>query len=271
MFYKITFFLLFFLPDSSKVSAQLFHENTRDLSMGNSTVAFPSQHNFSKNIAVVPSENLLVGIEAINYYFIKNLSPVYISIQKSINEKTSLLLTVGRIGTEAFNEKLVETGISKKLGTKFSAGIKLQLHQRNFQDANYDVEYYFLPEAGFYSSPINNLGIGVIIRNPLRLRMNKNDPFSQPAMLNTGLSYKTSDKLLMAFSFEQKTNRPLSYHAGIEYLLYPVFAIRVGWHTAPVTQSFGVMLGLKGFTIDLGIQSMTITGNSTALSITFKL
>ena len=175
------------------------------------------------------------------------------------------------MGNNHFSEQFFETGIAKKLGRIFSAGIKFQYHQWLLNEQRYENSSVIIPEIDLYAEPLKDFSFGVIIRNPVRVRMSTIEKKKLPAMIDPGISYKVSDKLILAISTIQLSDRPISCQAGVEYKFHPRLSLRFGWHTDPVCESYGFELMLSKLKLDLSLQTHPFLGNSTSLALTFPL
>ena len=251
---------------------QLQTISARDQAMGNSSVACISDNFIPVNIAATSEiKNTSLNFSVANKYFIKELSPVFLSIVKPFKNDFSVLAGLGRIGNSQYSEQLYEGGIVKKLAQKFSAGIKIQFHQWIISESQYKSSRCFIPEASLFANPLKNIFFGVIIRNPVRVRMNTIEKNKLPAVINTGLSVKVSDKLLFACSAIQQSDETLSFQTGVEYSFHPRFLLRTGFHTLPLCESFGISLKLSKVFIELSLQTHPVLGNSSTIALTMPL
>jgi hypothetical protein len=268
---KINFLIPVILILAIKSQAQMQIANVRDEAMGNATVACIHTSGIPKNISLLPeSENNYIVLSCTNKYFIKELSPVFLNVSKKLKNNFSVVVGVGRVGGESFAEQFFEGGVAKMLGPKFSVGLKFQYYQWVLNESHYNSSSAFIPEIDLYASPLKNLNFGVVIRNPVRSRMNTIEN-KLPAEINPGASYKISNKVLIAFSVKEKSDEPLSCQAGVEYEFHQKFSLRIGWHTLPVSESLGFCLKLSKFNIDYSIQSHPQLGYSSSLGLSLAL
>ena len=246
--------------------------DVRDMAMGQASVACAPLYGNSKNISfIIPENKTQVICTASNKYLIKDLSPVFVAVSKSFNNNFAIITGIGRIGNNSFSENFIEAGIAKKLGQTFYAGIKIQYHQWILNDSYYQNSHAFIPSIGLFSNPLKNLFFGVVIRNPVRSRMNAIEKNKLPAEINPGISVKVSDKVLVALSVTQQSNLSLSTQFGLEYLFHPKLFFRVGCHTVPASESFGFGLKMKKINLDIALETHPILGNSSAIALIFLL
>ncbi len=271
---NIKLFLLFsFLIITNLNSfAQLQRVDVRDLAMGNATVGCIPSYGPAKNSSYIQSDKKsIINLTASNNFFIKDLSPAFLSFYKSFNERTAIYSDIGKIGNKSFSEQFIETGISKKLGQKFYASILIQYHQWIINESIYENSHALVPLVGLFTIPIKNLCFGVLIRNPVRVRMNAIEQNKLPVEINTGISYKVSEKVLIAISAKQRSQQVLSTHLGLEYIFHSNLYFRFGWQTLPVSESFGFGLKLNRIYLDMAIKTHPTLGNSSSVSLTFSL
>jgi hypothetical protein len=268
---KSLLFFLFQLSICINACGEIFSSDARDMAMSNSSVAALPSYGFSKNMAFIPAQKKsYITMTVFNKYLLKDLSPVFLNYVKSFN-KFSISTGIGRTGNDNFSEQMLEAGIAKKLGEKFYAGIKIEYHRWILSDANYPQNHVLIPSAGIYTNPLKNLSLGVIIRDPVRSRMSAIETTKLPALLNPGLSLKVSEKIIVATSVIQQSSKPLSTQFGLEYFFHPRLVFRCGWQTLPSSESLGFALLLNHLSIDFGLQTHPLLGNSFAIAISLPL
>ena len=267
------FFLFSFLTITNLNSfAQLQKIDVRDLAMGNSTVACMPTYGLAKNSSYIQSDKKsIINLTVSNNFFIKDLSPVYVSFYKSFNDRTAIFSGIGKMGNKSFSEQFIETGIAKKLGQKFYASISIQYHQWIINESLYENSHALITTICAFANPIKNLCFGVLIRNPVRVRMNAIEQNKLPAEINIGISCKISEKVLFAISANQQSQKDLSTQLGIEYIFHSNLYFRFGWQTLPVSESFGFGLKMNRIYLDMAIKTHPTLGNSSTVGLTFSL
>jgi hypothetical protein len=264
--------LLFNFSITGLTSAQIQISDSRDMQLGNASIACLPSYGISKNIAYIDeSGRSFLSMNITNKYSINKYSPIQLSFIKSFNGKTSVRAGISKTGTNNFSEQYGEIGIAKKLGENFYAGIKLQYYIWTFNETNFENNQAIIPSAGFYAKPLKNLSFGVNIRNPVRSRMNAIEVNKLPAQINPGISLKVSDKIKLACSLMQENEQPLSTQFGAEYFFHRNLIFRCGWQTITFSQSFGFALQTRWMIMDFGIQTNSILGNSYSFSLSFPI
>jgi hypothetical protein len=253
------------------MQAQLQISNARDNAMSNSTVATAPAYGIPVNNAII-NNSIKTNISAtvLNKYYLSELSSASIGYIKNFNSTTGISFGIACTGTKAASEQSAAIGIAKKVNSKVSIGIKASFHRWQFEDSYYPVSQTILPEVHVVASPIKKLCLGVIIRNPVRSRMNAIEQ-KLPATIISGFSYLISDKVTLASSLTQKSNDTFSIQSGVEYMFHSKIFIRAGWQTYPLSQSFGFGLNISKFFIDVSIQTQQHLGNNSSVSLIFNL
>jgi len=90
-------------------------------------------------------------------------------------------------------------------------------------------------------------------------------------MINPGISTKISEKISVALSISQQSDLPLAVQFGGEYFYQSALFLRFGFHSVPVSETFGFGLKIKNLNLDAAIQTHSQLGNSTSIALTFLL
>lgn len=265
--------LLILLLFSCKfVCAQQYLTDARSVAVSNSFVAAGQETGIPLNIALLLNQNKsFVEVTAINKYSIKELTTLSAAFAKKINSNNSLFFAIARNGTNMFAEQIVDAAISKRIAAKFSTGVRLKYHQWKTNDSKYSNYQTFIPELSFHVNALSTINLGVIVRNPVRSRIDANEKKKLPAEIIAGVSALVSNKLIFSISSKSVTEKPSSVQAGIEYKYVSQFVLRAGYQSLPVSQSFGCELSLPNYNVAISIQTQSQLGLSSAISLTFQL
>ncbi len=272
MIYKTSFpfFLIVFLSIPAFAQLEIF--DARDFGMASSTVGSEPLNSISINPSIqTKGKKHFISIHAINNYSINELSPISLKFQNKLGENNTLIAGIGKMGGKYFSQQYFEAGLSKSLGPKLSAGIKVSYHTWIIPEANIENTHAWIPELGIYSIPFKDFSFGVIVRNPVRSRMTTIAGNKIPAEINPGISIMLSEKLILACSAIQVNNQPINLQTGMEYRMHKTLILRCGIRTLPLSQSFGMTIKISDFNLDIGFRTNPYLGNSTALALTFSL
>ena len=272
MLYKTSFTCSLLIVLGLHTFAQLEIFDVRDFGMGSSSVGSESINSISKNPSIQPIDGKnYFSCNVINNYTIRELSPFSLKYQHKFGENNCLLAGIGKMGGKYFSEQYFEVGVSKHLGSKLSAGIRLNYSTWIIPESTIENSKTWEPELGIFANPFQNFFFGVIIRNPVRFRMTTIASNNMFAEINPGISFRISEKLIIAGSVLQINNQPVNVQTGIEYRFHKILFLRCGIRTNPLTQSFGISLKMSCFNLDMGLRTNPYLGNSTAMALTFAL
>ena len=267
----ICWFLIIQIPVFSK--AQVVYNNTvREIGIGGSPIAFSFVTCINSNPSFIPeNNNLLVSAMVVSNYSIVELNSYALYYQNKIGSNQRLTLAIINTGNNIFSQKQAEAAIGKTIGKKITAGLKLSFIESTLKDKFYKNSYTITPDVAFNLNPFKNIYIGVLVRNPVRSRMNANEGRPLPSEIISGITYKVSEKLILHTSVKQRSDELPSILSGIEYLYHEHLTIRAGYHTAPISQSLGFSLKIHPLIIELSISTHPFLGYTSGAGIIFSL
>lgn len=186
-------------------------------------------------------------------------------------KKNAIITSVSRSGNNAYNELVVSSGLSKSLGRKIKAGVKLSYMQWRYGDEQYADEQAVLPEAGIIIDFYKGISFGCqLINFRSLLGRNKSQNRILASTIISGIAVPISKEVTIAVSAIQNDNYPLTGGIGCEYK-GSRFALRCGIKTTPFSPSFGFCFLLKRYRIDSSCMLHPQLGNSIGTSISFSL
>lgn len=267
LFIQFILFLLF-----SESVGQIRIGTCRDRAMAGASIASAAPIGIPLNIAAInPAHDGSISADICNRYTLNELTQYSLSIMKIIKSNLLLQTGLGRIQNPAFTQQVIELGVAKKLGRKFSAGVKMQWMQWMLDDNYYNDSHYILPEAFLHVTPFQNVSFGAIIRNPTRVRLDAASYQSLPAEIHIGVCAHLSEKTSLNGSLKQISDSEMSYQLGVEYIFSSKLFLRTGYHTLPATESIGLGFLLKKFALEVSFETNSVLGISSASSISFSL
>jgi hypothetical protein len=267
---QVSFLIILFL--SLQLSAQLPANDIRDLALSGSSVALPPRGSITENTAILPEDKAVrISSGVVNNYSIPQLNLFSLRLRKKIGEGSSFTAAVLGDGNNILNRRFYELGLGKSLGKKFSAGIRLVFCQWIPGDAYYSKSSSVIPEISLYSNPFPGIYFGALIRNPVRVRMNAIESSRLPAEIQNGICCRLSDKIHLTGSLHQASDRPLSWHSGVEYAIIENLSLRTGYSSRPVSQSIGFGLRMVKMNLDIALFTHAQLGNSGGIALTFRL
>ncbi len=160
-------------------------------------------------------------------------------------------------------------GYSKKLGTKFSAGIELEYLNLSLP-GQYGNGGAFTFEAGIISFPVPNLSIGAHVFNPVKAQFPNQDDESIPTVFKTGLEYLFGEKVTVGIELEKTLTYSPNIKAGIDYNFYKNLYLRIGGASAPYQYSFGFGLDVFSVKADIAFSYIDPIGSISHISLSYS-
>ncbi|MDH5476356.1 MAG: hypothetical protein OEX22_11740 [Cyclobacteriaceae bacterium] len=142
-----------------------------------------------------------------------------------------------RLGDNLFNQQLISMGFANRFGIA-SIGIKANYLQYNIEGfANNSVPFF---DIGGIVELTPQLFIGAYIVNVTQTKLStfQNERF--PTLLDAGLSYRPTEKLMINVEIEQDLDFSPTFKAGLGYTPIKNLSIRTGINTSPNRQFFGL-------------------------------
>jgi len=168
-------------------------------------------------------------------------------------------------GYSQYNEMQAGLAFGRSFTKYFSLGIQINyLHTQiagNYGNAS-SVNF----EVGILSQPINNLFIGAHIYNPSRSKIGEE---KMPTILDLGISYMFSDKVLFAVGTEKDLDQEAIFKAGLDYKLIEFVSLRAGISTNPSKYSFGIGFHYKSIDAHVGFLNHQTLGFTPSFTLSY--
>lgn len=157
---------------------------------------------------------------------------------------------ISNYGGQLFNQQNIGIGFSNTLGIA-SFGIKVNYFQTNIE--GFGRSGSPVMEFGGVAALGPNLFFGAHIYNFTRTKYSKASQDYLPTAVKAGLSYRSSEKLMINVEAEKEILLLPQFKMGIEYNLLQKFWARSGIHTNPNNLFFGMGFKPKQFHIDYAL------------------
>ncbi len=175
-------------------------------------------------------------------------------------------LQLGYFGFDLYNEQKIGLAYSRKLMDKLSLGVQFDF--LNTQIKEYGNQGVFTFEVGLLSPITKQISLAFHLYSPMRVELVDQEYI--PTALKFGVSYKPSSKVLLTAELEKEGSRKPVVKGGLEYLIHPSLALRLGASTNPTLFSFGVGYQIKNqVQIDIASTYHQVLGFSPGVSIRF--
>ncbi len=240
----------------------------RSASLGGVSVVLEGVWSVTGNPAAIPGrKGIAAGVGIRNYYLAGDLNSGTAVI--AWNTKAGGLgLAVTADGSRHYREITAGLGYGKNFGKRFAAGIRIDYFrwQAGREYGNRNAASF---SAGVTFRAGNQTILGLMVRNPVPVRLRGTPSFFLPWEVSAGIGIKPAANLLLCAEISRKKNTPLSFRAGMEYQAGKPIALRIGLSGMPLQMSFGAGLKWGRILIDIAASYHIPLGLSPSLAMTY--
>ncbi|MBN8650888.1 MAG: hypothetical protein J0L67_05655 [Cytophagales bacterium] len=258
-------FALVKIANAQSISTQM---GARGLGMGNATNGLVYEWGLFNNVGSI---GLLTETTASAAYHIQSRLAYANRMAFVFNTPLRFgVISVGafRFGDDVYNEHVVSTGFSNKFGNT-SLGAKINYIQ--YQAQGFGTRRAISFDFGGITQLTDVISISASITNLTQSQIDfENEKEALPTRLTAGLTFRLSDKLLVATELEKDLLFPASWRTGLEYEFKSKFFARTGFNLQPTSGFFGLGANRKLLHADYAIQFNALTGASHQASVTYK-
>lgn len=256
------------IPIAALASNENFPVGARAAALGNASAPLSDVWSAAHNQAGLGFvRNTTAGIYYENRFLLKELSIRSGAVAIPVKAGT-IGLSLTDFGFALYKENKYSLSFAKAFSKTFSIGMALDYFSTRVAEGNGNFGAV-VGELGIQAKPIHNLVIGAHLYNPTRSRLGKNTTERIPTILQLGMSYSFSPKVLVIAETEKDLSKKAIFKAGIEYQPLNNFYLRIGMSTEPVLTSFGFGVHLKNFQIDLSANYHQTLGITPQLGLTY--
>ncbi len=137
-------------------------------------------------------------------------------------------------GIEGYAEQRITVSYARRLFQKLNAGVQFDLNRNTAEE--YGDIYAPSWSVSFHAPLMKELSMSAWIYNPL----GDISTLDLPSMARFGVMYSPSDILGVAVEVEKDWRHDLNLKAGVNYLLHPRLALRLGVSTEPAHIHAGI-------------------------------
>ncbi len=218
--------------------------------MGGASVAVSDFWSASNNPAGTAwLKGFSAGISFENRFLMKELSFQQGAIIYAV-KPGSFALSVSHFGTSGYQEFHTGISYSRKFGRSFSTGIQLD-YLRLGMPEDYGSKNLISCEIGLQFKPTDRLLAGILIANPVPVKVTWNPVEYLPVTFCAGISYRFSENFMAVVEAEKELTRALVIRIGAEYQIAGRFSIRAGLGTNPWIVTFGMGIKIGRLTLDI--------------------
>ena len=168
-------------------------------------------------------------------------------------------------GYDQYNEQKIGIAYARKLLDELTIGAQIDYISTRIQEYGNSSNFTF--ELGVQAQLLEVFRIGAHVFSPVRIKITEEDII--PTIIKIGAAWEGSEKVLISAEVEKDIDFPVSFKAGLEYLVVDQLALRAGVSTEPVQNSFGIGLYLGGLRIDLATAYHQVLGFTPSIGISF--
>ena len=178
-------------------------------------------------------------------------------------------LCVSTYGFESYKVQQIGIAVAKSFGPLLSVAMRFNYHQ--LQIPAYGKASTYSADVGFLYQFSKQVGIGAHVQNVSNSSFSNTANFSPiPLRIDFGVSYKSTEELLLVAALQQSLNQTPQPKLGIEYQLIPALALRGGLSFNQLKQFAGIGLKIKNMCFDWSINSQNTVGAGSQISLQYE-
>jgi hypothetical protein len=240
IFYSILYFVI------PSCYAQEF--GPRASAMGEAGVAVCDEYSLSQNIASIAFlDQSSVSIFGDKRFLLDGLNESSASAALKIPSGFAGI-HLSYYGFTDYYQLTTSVGYAIKVTENFSIGIQFDYLRTAISE--YGAENVFTGEAGIFVKLTPSLQFGARVFNPFKIQNGYYESQKIPTTFAVGLAYYAGNNVLITADGEENLNDGARFHGGIQYDIFKQVDLRAGIETNPFTETFGIGVKWKGFSID---------------------
>jgi hypothetical protein len=249
-------------------SNENFPAGARGAALGNASASLSDAWSAANNQAGLGFvRNTTAGIYYENHFLIKELSTRN-GVLAIPTKSGTIGLSLTDFGYALYKENNYSLSVAKAFSKTFSVGMALDYRSTHIAEGNGHFAAIVV-EIGMQAKLRKDLVIGTHLYNPTRSRLGKNTNEHLPTILQLGMCYSFSSRVLLTVETEKDIAKKAIFKTGIEYQPVPEFYLRIGISTEPVLTAFGFGIHIKNFQIDLAANYYQTLGISPQLGLSY--
>lgn len=179
-------------------------------------------------------------------------------------------LTFLHFGNVDYNEQSVNLLYGIPIGQRIAMGVGFHYLHSGTSDPYYEPLNRMTFSLALRYAPTKAFSVGFRAFNPSAVVSDADASPRLPALLNLGLSYRLTERLLAVAEVEKDLQHLATFRFGVEYLFHEVYAFRVGVNTQPAVYTFGFGLRKEHFGADIAAEFHSVLGLTPQLSLNYR-
>lgn len=210
-----------------------------------------------------------IGLSTQSFYMVEGgLNAIYGTGILSTQKSGVFGISAHYTGDATYNQSKIGVGYGRKLTDVLAVGIQLDYIGTRVTEIGSGQAFTF--DIGVVYKPTKDITIGAKAFNPVRADNGMDNAEELPALINAGLSWKISDKVIICAEGEQEMNYDLRLKTGLEYHIVDALYLRGGYMSNPSMLCAGIGLSLKTFELDASVQFHQQLGASPGLGLRYS-
>ncbi len=181
----------------------------------------------------------------------------------------SFNLAAGYFGFDLYNEMKIGVGYARSFGRWFQAGLQFNYHQFYVSEASVQPRAFTL-EAGILIQPVERFSIGLHLFNVNQAEFSEARQDALPVSGKLGALYALNEHVKLLTQIQKTIGREEMYAVGLEYEMLELVVLRTGLQLPNVSNSFGLGLVLRSFSIDLSYAYRDALGSNASASLQYR-
>lgn len=267
---KVLLFMLAFLP-VLKAGNEGYPTGGRRLGMGGAyaSVRGDMWSLWSNPAGITGIQRFEGGLFTERRFFVQEISNAAFGGVIPFKEKHAAGISAATFGFGAYRENNVGLSYATTLYDHIHLGVKFNF--LNLAIANYGSVTTFYADAGIMADVSKRMSIGFWTQNLNQAKIGAVREERLPILVNGGVSYKASDKVLITADAVKTLDYPVGIRAGFEYFFIEHFCARAGYSTSPASMHFGAGFRMDNISIDFANSLHERLGYTPHLSVTLRL
>lgn len=248
IFPAIFFIGIFF---QTRTYAQFFAAGARATAMGGAASTNHDIWATNNNIGALGFlERSGAGLYYENRFVLPETGSYGLNVAYSAQKVGVFGLAVSRFGYKLFNRNAVGIRYARNFGPHISAGVGVNYHYI-FIGNGYGNASAVSAELGILGRINKELSVSMHLVNPVRMNITRYQNEKLPMVIRVGISYNWAGKVLTALEVDADPEQKPNVKFGIEYKPIPLFIIRGGFSSRPLSGSFGFGFDYKLLRLDI--------------------
>lgn len=213
----------------------------------------------------------LQGITALfafeNKYNVEGFNTMMAGVEASL-PPGNIGLSVFKFGDNLYNEQTASFIYANSFGI---ASLGLRANYIQYHLEGYGNKGVVTIDFGGIAKITDLLFFGAYVRNINQAKLADLEDEHVPTLLNAGLSFRPSKKIMVNIEAEKDIDFQASAKAGLEYVFLKKFTARTGVKSNPLTNFFGLGFNTTHLQVDYALTYDQVLGYSHQAAVSYQL